>query len=64
MPGVSRGNIMKLGDIYKFIRKDGIPVAWDAGVYAKVGTAWNYATGRVMPSRLVRCPRLWRSVRC
>ena len=57
------GNDLPIGVIYTWIRKGAIPVAWSTGAFQKVGAAWNYATGRVLPSRQVRCPRLMRSAR-
>lgn len=63
-PGPGSSNDMKLGYIYKWILNGGLPVSWSPETHAKVGMAWNYATGRIVPSRHVRCPRLRRSARC
>lgn len=58
------GSNMSEGYIFKWVVKGAVPVAMTGDVRAKVGSAWNYGTGRVMPSRLIRCPRLIRSIRC
>ena len=47
---VGPGDNLSLGDIYRWIKKGAVPVAW-AGGYAKVGAAWDYATGRLETSR-------------
>lgn len=61
--GLITGDNMRFGDIYTFIRKGAIPVAW-AGQYAKVGAAWDYATQRIPVSRVPmlspRISRIWR----
>jgi hypothetical protein len=61
---VGPGDDLKIGDIYSWIRKGATPVAWYGPTYRKVGSAWNYAAGRVLPSRLARCPRTLRCARC
>lgn len=58
------GSNMSEGYIFKWVVKGAVPVAMTHDVRAKVGRAWNYGTGRVIPSRLIRCPRLIRSIRC
>ena len=54
---------MRFGDIYRFCTYGLIPVAW-GGNYAKVGAAWDYASGRISVGRVPmlspRISRAWR----
>lgn len=54
---------LRLEDIYSFIQKGAMPVAWDAQ-YTKIGAAWDYATGRIpvgrYPMMSPRISRIWR----
>lgn len=53
---------MTLGDIYRFARKDATPIAFFSQ-FAKVGAAWDYATGRIPVSRYANSPRICRVAR-
>ncbi len=59
---VGPGDNLSLGDIYRWIKKGAVPVAW-AGGYAKVGAAWDYATGRLETSRYLSGMRSIRGMR-
>lgn len=61
-PGPEAGDNLSLGDIYRWIHKGGVPVAW-AGGYAKVGAAWDYASGRLLCSRYASNMRSIRGLR-
>jgi len=52
---------MTISNIYRWIIKGGVPVAWNSG-YRKVGAAWEYATGRIL-SRQANSPRIFRMAR-
>ncbi len=55
------GDNMTISNIYRWIIKGGVPVAWNSG-YRKVGAAWEYATGRIL-SRQANSPRIFRMAR-
>lgn len=60
---VSGDDNMRFGDIYRFCTYGLIPVAW-GGNYAKIGAAWDYASGRIpvgrVPMLSPRISRVWR----
>lgn len=60
---VGNGSDLLLGDIYRWVVKGATPVAWNPEVYRKVAAAFDYGTGRVLPSRVCRNPRCARGVR-
>lgn len=56
------GSNLTLSEVYTWILKGGTPVAWN-GPYVRIGAAWDYATGRITASRVVRQPRTLRCAR-
>ena len=60
---VGDGSDLLIGDIYKWVIKGATPVAWNPAVYRKVAAAFDYGTGRVLPSRVCRNPRCVRGIR-
>lgn len=55
------GDNKTISNIYRWIIKGGIPIAWNSG-YRKVGAAWEYANGNML-SRHANSPRIFRLAR-
>jgi hypothetical protein len=55
------GDNMTISNIYRWIIKGAVPIAWNSG-YRKVGAAWEYAHGGLL-SRQANSPRIFRLAR-
>ena len=63
LPSPGTQSNLKLGDIYNWVRKGAIPIAWQPKGYRRVGAAWDYGTDRIAVSRFAGSPRIMRVAR-